>query len=65
MISKPKKHIITLLELPLILVFMALKIIVAILTVIYIRSIRKGIIMGKSLHTKIEHHEIGYKKGKK
>jgi hypothetical protein len=54
-----KKHFIFLLESPLILIFSLLRIIVAFLTILYIRVIKKGIHQGHKLHTYIELHELG------
>lgn len=64
MSNKYKKYGIMLAELPLIALFLVIKVIVAIITVIYIRGVRKGIFYGNRLHNYLETHEMGnnYKK---
>lgn len=54
-----KKHCIFLIESPLILIFSVLRILIAFLTILYIRVIKKGIYTGNKIHTYIESHELG------
>lgn len=60
--SKLKKWFIFIIESPLITIFTALRLLVCIGTVFYIRVVKKGIAQGNKLHTAIEHHELGLRK---
>lgn len=62
--SKLKKCFIFILESPLIALFTIARLLVCIMTVVFIRVIRKGISQGNKLHTTIEHHELGFRKKK-
>lgn len=64
MINPWKKYIIMILQLPLTLIGICVKLPVAIITFIYIRWIRKGIHQGNKLHNYIETQELGYRKPK-
>lgn len=63
--SKFKAGLIFLLELPLVLVGVVIKFIIAFLAILYIRWVQKGIAYGRNIHTKLESHELGYIKEKK
>ena len=62
MISKKKKYSIMTLELPFILLGICVKIVIASLTFIYLRWVRKGIYWGLKAHNALETHELGHKR---
>lgn len=62
--SKLKKLIIFLVQSPLILIGLPIRLGIALIMFIYLRWVLKGIHLGKILHNKLEAHELGYIKVK-
>lgn len=61
MINKWKKYSILTAQLPLTIVGILVKSVVAIAAFTYFRWVRRGIYLGERLHTRLESHEMGYR----
>ena len=65
MISKRKRLLVNMLQLPLTLTGIVIKYAIAIIAFTYFRWVRQGIYLGSKLNTYIETHELGIIRGKK